>query len=201
MKKIMLLSKWVIVVVTLLHQVSNMSQERISLSIYQDAKLLLLGDTHNNKAGTIDLLIKINMHGKQSNIGYPVYYIAYEQANLRILFKRYSINAGYTFNDIFFSRNRYHFLNRLEITPSIGYGIIKRYRPKRVITHKNWSFSTGISYQINPSFKVSIINQLIHRNDIKRKKNEPKIIRYSAFFGVEYSLFKTYKNRINSCLY
>lgn len=199
MKTIVHFSKWVIVIITLLHQVSNMSQERVSLSFYQDVKLLFLGDTHKNKAGTMDLLIKINMHGRQSNIGYPVYNITYEQANLRVLFKRYSINLGYTINQI--NQNVYSILNRIELTPSIGYGIIYRYWKNEAIPYDNWSLSTQITYQINSSIKIAILNQLIRRTDIKRKVNQPKIIRYSLFLGMEFSLFKTSKNRINSCLY
>ena len=179
-----------------LSQISNFSQEKINLAIYQDAKLLFLGDSHQNKAGTMDLLSNIKLQGKQKQIGYPVYIIAYEQANLRVLFKRYSLDAGYTFNKIGY---RNSFLNRLEITPTIGYGLINRYLKKKIKTSHGWSFSTQISYQINQKIKIVFLNQLIRRTDIKQKKNKAKIIRYSAFFGMEFSLFKTSSYRTNNC--
>jgi hypothetical protein len=186
----------VIILVFSLSQISNFSQEKISLAVYQDAKLLFLGDNHRNKAGTMDLLTNIKLQGKQKQIGYPVYTIAYEQANLRVLFKRYSLGAGYTFNKMGY---RNSFLNRLEITPTIGYGLIKRHRKKKIKTSHSWSFSTQISYQVTQKIKILFLNQLIRRTDIKQKKKKPKIVRYSAFFGVEFSLFKTSKSRATSC--
>ena len=68
----------------------NYSQEKMSLGVFQDARLMFLGDERGNSPGTMDLLLRLRLEGKQKKIGYFVFYLSYEHANLTSTLKRYS---------------------------------------------------------------------------------------------------------------
>ena len=116
------------------------TQEKISFTVLQDASLLVFGDHHRENAKTLDLLINIKIQGKPSQFGYFVIFPEYEKASLDKLYQRFSLNFGYTFNDIYI-RN---FIEprKFEFTLAIGFGVINRF------SNNSFSFSS-LTYNID----------------------------------------------------
>lgn len=151
------------------------AQDRVSISVHQDARFAFVGDDKGNPAGTIDLLFKLKMAGKQQKYGFLVIYPEYEYANLDGIYKRYSANIGYTFNRLI--------IDHVEATGSIGWGWIDRYS----LGFSSFGAAGELAYSFK-WFKVSLIGQFTERKDLEYLwgKNE---IRFSGFFGVEIKLF------------
>tara|TARA_B110000914_G_scaffold28547_1_gene21268 strand:- start:67 stop:642 length:576 start_codon:yes stop_codon:yes gene_type:complete len=165
---------------------NSLSQEKVSLGIFQDAKLMFLGDHRGNGPGTMDVILRFKIEGKQNKIGYFVYFFNYEHANLASTFNRYSLSAGYTFNTINLRNN---FLNRFEFTPIVGYGILHRDRSNSLDRYYNWSFGEETAFRVSPFMKISFLTQLMQRSDLKRKKtNNRRVARFSWFIGTVFNL-------------
>ena len=61
----------VVVLLSMLFLIGNVSaQEKVSFGLYQDARLLLLGDNHTNPKGTIDLIFNLQFQSSQKKHGY-----------------------------------------------------------------------------------------------------------------------------------
>jgi hypothetical protein len=178
--------RYITLTLLLLITSNSLSQEKVSLGIFQDARLMFLGDHRGNGPGTMDAIIRFKVEGKQNKIGYFVYFFNYEQANLASTFKRYSLSVGHTFNTINLRNN---FLNRFEFTPIVGYGMLHRNRNNSVDKYYNWSFSEETAFRISPFMKISLLTQLMQRSDLKRKKtNNRRIARFSCFIGTVFNL-------------
>lgn len=167
---------------------TSFAQEKVSLSFYQDAKLMMFDDNHNNKAGTLDLIVRLKIQRKQDKYGYLVFIPEFERANIKDAYQRYSLNVGYTFNRIkvpFFRAPLYD----LEVTPSIGVGVTDRFKNETF----NWACTLELSYRVNDLVKVNLLNQFTHRSDLMDRYNS-NIVRYSFFVGLDIKLFKTKDN-------
>lgn len=174
--------KRLILLILLLTQVTSTSQEQISLSVYQDARLMTLGDQKANKPGTMNLLMNVKIQTKQKSYGYLVIVPEYEQADLEDTYKRLSLGVGYTFNRLY-SPNM-NFLRDFEVTTTVSYGVINRFSN----TDGSWSCNGAISYKVNDWLKVGAVHQLTERTDLLFRYQDKKI-RYSFFFGLEFSPF------------
>ena len=164
----------------------NYSQEKMSLGVFQDARLMFLGDERGNSPGTMDLLLRLRLEGKQKKIGYFVFYLSYEHANLASTLKRYSSSVGFTFNNLSKSNK---FINRFEFTPTVGYGNLNRNRNDSIDKYYNWSFCEETSFKVNEFMKISFLTQLMQRSDLKRKKsNNRRIARFSCFIGTVFNI-------------
>jgi hypothetical protein len=170
------------------------TQEKISFTVLQDASLLVFGDHHRENAKTLDLLINIKIQGKPSQFGYFVIFPEYEKASLDKLYQRFSLNFGYTFNDIYI-RN---FIEprKFEFTLAIGFGVINRF------SNNSFSFSTsaGCSYVINDWIKLRAIGQLTERTDLLYRYDDDTI-RFSCFIGAEFSIFSLKNSNRNTISY
>lgn len=188
MKTLKRYGKLLIILILLFTQVSSTSQGKISLSVYQDARLIVLGDKQSNKAGTMDLLMNMKIQTKQKNYGYLVIVPEYEQADLQDTYKRLSLGVGYTFNRLMpslnFLRPNMNFLRDFEVTTTVYYGVINRFSN----TDDSWSVSCEMSYKINEWLKFGFLHQLTERTDLLFRYQDKKI-RYSFFFGLEFSPF------------
>lgn len=164
----------------------NYSQEKMSLGVFQDARLMFLGDERGNSPGTMDLLLRLRLEGKQKKIGYFVFYLSYEHANLASTLIRYSSSVGFTFNNLSKSNK---FINRFDFTPTIGYGNLNRNRNNSIDKYYNWSFCEETSFKVNKFMKISFLTQLMQRSDLKRKKsNNRRIARFSCFIGTVFNI-------------
>lgn len=151
------------------------AQRQVSVSIHQDFKLGVLGDKeHGYKAGTVDILARFKMQGHQQKYGYMIMFPEFEYAEIQGIYKRYSVNAGYTFNRLL--------VKNFEVSAALGYGWIDRYGKSMF----SFGGSGEIAYKIN-DLKISVIGQLTERKDLAwlYGKNE---IRFSGFIGLEYNL-------------
>jgi len=182
MKTLKLNGKILIIIILLLTQATSHSQETISLSVYQDARLMVLGDKKSNKAGTMNLIMNVKIQTKQKNYGYLIIVPEYEQADLQDTYKRLSLGIGYTFNRLY-SPNM-DFLRSIELTTAVSYGVINRFSN----TQGSWSMNGEVSYKVNDWLKVGAIHQLTERTDLLFRYQDKKI-RYSFFLGLEFSPF------------
>lgn len=186
--------KILIILILLLTQLSSVSQETISLSVYQDAKLMTLGDQSANKPGTMNLLMNMKIQTKQKNYGYLIVVPEYEQADLQDTYKRLSLGVGYTFNRLY-SPN-FNLLRNLELTTTFFYGVINRFEN----TDGSWSCSGEVSYKINDWLKIGAVHQLTERTDLLFRYQDKKI-RYSFFLGLEFRPFNFGKKSKNVMWY
>ncbi|TVZ57379.1 hypothetical protein OD91_2700 [Lutibacter sp. Hel_I_33_5] len=157
------------------------AQDRVSMSIHQDLKLLALGDNLGNMAGTLNILARAKLQTSQNYIGFCNFMIEYEQANLTKMFSRISGVFGYTINNFGWKNTPSSEYKRFEVTPAISFGKIKRRRKNTF----SWAASIEIGYKIYDRIRISAINQYTKRTDLKRKD-----LRYSFFIGLEYDIAK-----------
>ena len=165
----------ILVIIGLL-SIKLIAQTNVSLSIYQDAKLLVTGDDRGNDAGTINILARVKMQGNQDKHGYLIVFPEWEYAELvGGRYARYSANVGYVFNKLI--------VDNFEATASLGYGWIDRYNGAF------WSVggSAELAYKINDTFKFSILAQATERKDLSVIWND-NAIRLSGFIGLEINI-------------
>ena len=153
--------------------ISASAQSNISLSLHQDARLLITGDNIGNNAGTLDLLLRFKMQGNQFKHGYIIVFPEFEYSEIDGNYKRYSANAGYTFNQ---------FVKNFEFSATGGYGWIDRYGK----TMFSFSGTGEIAYNLGFA-KISAIGQLTERSDLAYYYGD-KAIRFSGFIGIEINL-------------
>lgn len=148
-----------------------LAQDKVSLSLYQDARFGLVGDNRGNEAGTLNLLARLKMQGNQEAFGYMVVFPEFEYADLvGGKYIRYSANIGYTFNKLI--------IKNLEANASAGYGWIDRKG-----TSSSIALSAALSYKVSKIFKINLMSQYTRRTDL-----QTPVWRYSGFVGAEITL-------------
>lgn len=163
-----------IIILLLFFNISN-AQEKISLALYQDAKLMITGDGKSYDSGTLDVVLRLEMAGKQQKYGYMIVFPEFEYSEIKGKYYRYSANVGYIFNKLI--------LNNFEAGVSGGWGSIDRYGKNFF----SFGFSGEISYKITDNLKVSIMAQGTERKDLGWLWGETKL-RLSGFIGVKANL-------------
>ena len=167
--------KKLFLVITLLSATLS-AQQRVSIAIYQDAKFLTIGDEKRGyKAGTADLVFRLNMQGKQQKYGYMIVSPEFEYADIEGIYKRYSANVGYVFNQLV--------VPRTEVGSTIGYGFIDRWGKSMF----SFSVSGFINYKITDRFKLSLMAQFTERKDLAWAYGENDI-RFSGLVGLGINL-------------
>ena len=152
------------------------SQNNLSIELYQDAKFAFVGDKDRGyKAGTLDVLVRFTMQGKQDRLGYFNVSPQFEYADIKGIYKRYSFSVGYTFNDYF---------KNFEQSINIDYGFIDRFGK----TFLGAGATASIKYKLSDRFKVVALAQLTDRKDLKVFYNQSQTIRFSGFIGLEINL-------------
>ena len=131
------------------------AQSRISLSVFQDAKLLTKGDDKGNKAGTLNIISRLNLKGKQTNTGYLFVYPEYEYADLIVNYQRFSLGVGYSFNTL---------LKNFDFPMSANYGFIDREGQ----SFSSFSFNGGINYKITKHLNLATNLQLTDRRELDK---------------------------------
>jgi len=185
MKTKITLFKIAVVIILLLNVFTLFSQNKVTINISQDAKLLLVGDNHGNSAGTLDIAIRSEWQAKQGALGYIFIAPEIEIADLQETYKRYSANVGYTFNlgRVFQKRE----LENIETTASIGYGVIDHYEG-----FQSWGANFQISYKVFKKVKVFLDLELTERRDLSlwnEKYNDfQNRIKPSGKFGVKINI-------------
>ena len=145
------------------------AQERVSISVLQDARLAVLGDDIGNDPFTSDFIIRLGMEGI-GRFKYVSLRTEWEYANLAGgYYNRGSILGGY---------NWVH--DNLVMSAHIGPGIIQRRYMKASGGVLAFAFYADAAYAINDYLSICASNQLLNRADVV---NEP--IRYSFFAGIK----------------
>ncbi|MCB0460349.1 MAG: hypothetical protein KDC74_10095 [Flavobacteriaceae bacterium] len=164
--------------ICLLTALPSISQDRIGFAVYQDARLGIIGDKeHGYKAGTMDVLIRLKMQGKQQKYGYMTVFPEFEYAEIQGLYKRWSINAGYAFNRLF--------VRNTEASISIGFGLMDRYSMGFLSMGANGE----LAYKITDGFKIAANFQLVQRKDLDYMWGGNNI-RLSGHVGIEIKIWK-----------
>ena len=153
------------------------SQNSLKLSAHQDLKLLLVGDNKGNNAGTLDVISKLKFEAKEKELGFFIFGIEYERANLQNNFTRVGGFFGYSFKPFKYTPD-------FVISPAIGYGSIMR----EDVNVGSYTAHLQIYYQLNNFIRASVLNQFTQRSDLRVLYNDEKL-RFSFFVGLEINLF------------
>lgn len=151
------------------------AQDKISIGVYQDARLLVLGDDNGNEAATLDIKFDISLQGKQFKYYYFELRPQFEYANLSGgKYVSWLINGGWVFNKLI--------INNIEIGGYLTTGMIHRWEGSWF----TYGLSGDISYKIG-RFKISGLCQLIERNDLKQYYGT-KGLQPNFYIGLKYEL-------------
>lgn len=148
---------------------NSYSQERISVSVLQDAKLAILGDDIGNDPFTADFIVRLDMEG----IG------RFKYISLRTEWEYADLAGGY-YNRGGIMVGLNYIVKDFVLSAHIGPNIIKRRYMKTEGGVLAWSFNGELAYNITDRFSLIASNQLLNRADVV---NEP--IRYSFFGGIK----------------
>lgn len=146
------------------------AQNNISIGVYQDARLALLGDDKGNDAFTLDVKIDVSLQGYQFEWYYFEIRPQFEYANLQGgKYISWLVSGGWVFNQLF--------IKNVEagIYPTIG--IIQRKQ-----SFGTYGVSGDISYKIG-RFKISALYQWIKRGDISEG------LKPNFYVGVKYNVW------------
>lgn len=152
------------------------SQSKTNISLYQDARLLFVGDDKGNDAFTANILAKaefpILTFGENSLFIYP----SAEYADLAGgSFQRYAIGLGYVFDKVF---------KNIGASILADYGNI--YRNKRQFS--GVSMGSELTYRINNLMKIGFLYQYTQRRDLEIMYDCKDQFILSGFFGVKFYL-------------
>jgi len=157
---------------------SLQAQEKITVNVSQDARLLVAGDDKGNDPLTLNYTLRSEWQGKQLGEGWTSGYMfvapEFEYADLAGgIYRRYSANIGYTFNKVFEHANPVTFYanntllltfdpSRLDFTASAGYGIIQ-YNGG----YRGFGANFQLGYRIGNTFTVFLDAELVDRKDLQ----------------------------------
>ena len=151
------------------------AQDNISIGLYQDAKLLLIGDDRGNDAGTIDAKLSFSMQGYQLN-GY--YFSINQELEIAKLkggdYFSLLIIPNWTFNQQ---------IENIELSAGVVVGLIHRWG----MGYATYGLSGDISYKITPKLKLSALGQLIKRGDLAERWNTNGLSP-NFYIGIKYNL-------------
>lgn len=150
------------------------SQEHIRVGLFQDGKLLVSDDVHNNSAPTIDLTLSFDLQGKQFEWYYFSVRPQIEYANLWSgELYRYSVIPMWNVNKLN--------INKLEIGVGVGYGIIH----KNGGASSSYSFVGELTYPFADDWRFGIRNEWVRRSEL-----QTPVLRYNLSFGITYEFNK-----------
>lgn len=162
------------------------SQDKITLSVFQDAKLLVSGDNHGNSAGTKDLIFNMDWEGYQFEYYFFTVRTQFETANLSSAsFSRYSVHVGWTFNKLI--------IPKLEAGIFAGVGIIHRGEPLKVDGAGTYSLTGELSYPISNFISVSAKYEIVRRSDLVWLYNTDQPFKPNFSIGVKFNVSSLFK--------
>lgn len=165
MKKIFLL-------LLTLFSLSIYSQEHKRAGVFQDGKLLVSDDEHNNTAPTLDLTLSFDLQGKQFEYYYFSIRSQIQYADLWSgALYRYSVIPMWNFNKMI--------INELEVGVGVGFGMIH----KNGGSSSSYSFVGEITYPLAEDWRFGIRNEWVRRSEL-----ETPVLRYNLSFGVLYEI-------------
>lgn len=148
------------------------AQNTISFSVLQDIKLGLgMDEEHGNIGFTPDVILNVNLEGKQFEWYYFSMQVQYEHAELSSgYFKRYSVHGIWNLNQLI--------IPKMEVGLGVGLGMINRKEAEGI---GSYSGTIDISYPITKKLHVILKNEYVRRPLIDA-------FRYNLSAGLKYKL-------------
>lgn len=148
------------------------AQEGISISVLHDVKLGLgLDKEHNNGKSVMDLIVNVNLEGKQFEYHYFALQLQYERANLQDgYFNRYGVNAMWNLHSLIIPKLKLGFgagLHMIERPDTGGLG--------------SYSGTIELSYPIVKDLYIIAKNEWLRRPDLITPK-----LGYNLSAGLNY---------------
>jgi len=140
------------------------AQEKISLGVYQDAKLTFYRDNHGNEPFTADIVITANLEGKQFKHYYFSLQPFYEYADLHGgKLHRYGINTNWNLNQLI--------ITNTTITAGIGLGLIHRFS----MGFPSYQANLELKHKIAQWLELAIRTELVRRSELEDPQFKPNL--------------------------
>ena len=160
----------------------------MSLSVYQDLKLLFVGDDLGNSAFTPDILVKLEVDAFVLKNSSFFFLLGAEYADLKSSsFQRFSIGFGY--------KTSFPFLKKFVFGTSIDHGLMLRGKSSFLGNAKvdessfmGLSLNFETTYPVTDKTRLSLMIQAIDRKDLSIRFTTGNTIRYSIYFGAKFTL-------------
>lgn len=161
-----------ILIIIAIFTLNIQAQNTISFSVLQDIKLGLgMDEEHGNIGFTPDVILNVNLEGKQFEWYYFSMQVQYEHAELSSgYFKRYSVHGIWNLNQLI--------IPKMEVGLGVGLGMINRKEAEGI---GSYSGTIDISYPITKKLHVILKNEYVRRPLIDA-------FRYNLSAGLKYKL-------------
>jgi len=165
--------KTLIIALILLFTTATTAQ--VSIGVYQDAKLLVVGDSKGNNAGTPDIILELTRQGHRTFAMKAVY----EFADLKGgKFYRYSVHGGWILSPF----------DKWEYSIYTGIGAIHRGKEMRLGGVLTYSLMGEIDFKATDKLRFGVKYELLYRSDLKALyDSDPVKPNFSV--GVKYKIF------------
>jgi len=153
---------------------------QIELSVYQDAKLAVIGDDKGNDAFTTDLVVIPRMYNggtRAYNWTHQIFvYPYFEYADLQDgRYLRYAMGVGY----------RFKLPLKINVSPSFDYGAVNRWGSSAF----SYNLGLDISYQLTKKLAISTFSSITERPHLRVKWGTQKPT-YNFYVGATYLIAK-----------
>lgn len=150
------------------------AQERIGFTALHDVKLGLgMDKQHNNSKSVLNVILAVDLEGKQFEWYYLSIQPFYEYANLQESnYHRYGVNAKWNFNRLV--------IDKLTVSPGLGIGMIFR---EGNGGSGSYQFLIDLSYPITKDLSFIGRNEWVRRTDLLTPK-----LGYNVSVGLNYKL-------------
>ena len=163
--------KKLFIIMVLISTISK-AQEKISIGIYQDAKLSIMKDNYGNIPFTPDVIITVNLEGKQFKHYYFSVQPFYEFADLHGgKFHRYGINTNWNLNQLI--------IPNTTITAGLGLGMIHRFS----MGTPSYQANLEIKHKLAQWIELAIRTELVRRSELENPQFKPNLS-----YGVVFNL-------------
>ena len=162
----------------LLISLASKAQEyRMNLSLYQDMRLLFIGDNRGNGMFTPNITLRFDteiFNFKKSNVNLA---FGLEYADLSSTsFNRFSLGVGFI--------TEFSFLEKIRFGLYINHGIIFR----RQGSYTGMSANFEATYPIFKKLRILLLYQVLDRIDLSTIYNTKNNIKGSVFLGVKFAI-------------
>lgn len=170
---------------------TNNDEEKsyMTLSVYQDLRLLFIGDDLGNSAFTPDIIIRLEIEAITLKNGSSFQFnLGAEYADLNSSsLQRVLIGFGY--------RTSFPFIKKFVFEASIDHGLLLRGKNSfigdvEIDENSFMGFSANLetTYPIRDNIRLSLMLQAIDRKDLSLRFKTGSTIRYSVLFGAKFAL-------------
>ena len=165
------------IAIVLLFTYTLNAQESITLSVAQDVKMAFKGVSKIDSDPALNMLFQVRLEARQDKLGFFSLVLGHEYAELTPVYKRNSVDIGYTFNRLF--------IDNIELGAYVGLGNINRFSENL----PSFGFGGDINYVIG-DLKLGFFLQCVQRSDLGFRYDKKSPYIFSGFLKVTYVLFR-----------